>query len=188
MWITTKCGKLLKRSEYQTTLPAFWETCMQVRKQELEPDMEQCTGFKLGKEYIKSVYCHPAYVTCTQSSHCSVARSCLTVTPWTAAHQASLSFTISQSLLKLMYIESMMPSTISSLVIPFSSCLQSVPTSGPFPVSQLFISGGQVLELQLQHQSFQWISCEMSAWMKHKLESRLPGEISITSDMQMTSP
>ena len=46
----------------------------------------------------------------------------------------------------------------------------------------------KVLELQLQHQSFQWISCEMSAWMKHKLELRLPGEISITSDMQMTSP
>ena len=85
-----------------------------------------------------------------------------------------------------MSIESVMPSTISSLVIPFSSCLQSFPTSGSFPMSQLFRSGGQVLELQLQHQSFQWISCEMSAWMKHKLESRLPGEISITSDMQMT--
>ena len=38
VWITTKCGKFLKRWEYQTTLPASWETCMQVKKQQLEPD------------------------------------------------------------------------------------------------------------------------------------------------------
>ena len=72
---------------------------MQVKKQQLEPDMEQPTGSKLGKEYIKDVYCHPAYLTYMQST-----------------------------------------------------------------------------------------SCEMTGWMKHKLESRLPGEISITSDMQMTPP
>ena len=72
---------------------------MQVKKQQLELDMEQQTGFKSGKEYIKAVYCHPAYLTCKQS-----------------------------------------------------------------------------------------ISCEMPGWMKHKLESRLPGEISITSNMQMTPP
>ena len=71
---------------------------MQVKKQQFEPDMEQQTGSKSGKEYIKAVYCHPAYLTYMQS-----------------------------------------------------------------------------------------ISCEMPGWMKHKLESRLPGEISITSDMQMTS-
>ena len=47
--------------------------------------------------------------------------------------------------------------TISSSVIPFSSRLQSFATSGSFPVSQLFISGGQSLLVQLQHQSFQWI-------------------------------
>ena len=41
------------------TLPTSWEICMQVKKQELEPDLEQQTGFKLGKEYIKAVYCHP---------------------------------------------------------------------------------------------------------------------------------
>ena len=47
--------------------------------------------------------------------------------------------------------------TISSSVIPFSSCFQSLPASGSFPVSQLFASGGhKVLECQLQHQSFQW--------------------------------
>ena len=45
--------------EYQTTLPASWEICMQVKKQQLEPDMEQQTGSKLGKEYVTAVYCHP---------------------------------------------------------------------------------------------------------------------------------
>ena len=72
---------------------------MQVKKQQLELDMEQQTGSKLGKEYVKTVYCHLAYLTKMQST-----------------------------------------------------------------------------------------SCEMPGWMKHKLESRLPGEISITSDMQMAHP
>ena len=96
VWITTNCGKFFKRWEYQTTLPASWETCMQVKKQQLELDMEQWTGSKLGKEYVKAVYCHPAYLTSMQSA-----------------------------------------------------------------------------------------SCEMLGWMKHKLGSRFPGEISITSDTQM---
>ena len=91
------CGKFLKRWEYQTTWPASCEICMQVKKQQLGPDMEQWTGSKLGKEYDKDVYCHPAYLTSMQNT-----------------------------------------------------------------------------------------SCEMTGWMKHKLESRLLGEISITSDMQMT--
>ena len=65
------------------------------------------------------------------------------VTPRTAAHQASLSFTISRSLLKLISIKSVMPSTISSSVVPFSSCLQSFPASGSFPMSWLFSSGSQ---------------------------------------------
>ena len=63
VWITTNYGKFLKRWKYQTTLPASWETCMQVKKQQLEPDIEQHTGSKLGKEYIKAVYCHPANLT-----------------------------------------------------------------------------------------------------------------------------
>ena len=96
-WITTHCGKLVKRWEYQTTLSASWETCMHVKKQQLILDMEQQTGFKLGKEYIKAVYCHPAYLTYIQS------------TSW-----------------------------------------------------------------------------ETLGWRKHKLESRLTGEISITSNVQMT--
>ena len=69
---------------------------MQTKKQQLEPDMKQQSGSRLGKEYVKAVYCHPAYLISMQST-----------------------------------------------------------------------------------------SCEMPGWMKHKLESRLPGEISITSDMQM---
>ena len=93
------CGKFFKRWEYQTTWPASWETCMQVRKQQLELDMEQQTGSKQEKEYAKAVYCHPAYLTYVQS------------TSW-----------------------------------------------------------------------------EMLGWIKHKLESRLPGQISITSDMQMIPP
>ena len=99
LWITTNCGKFFKRCEYQTTWPASWEICMQVKKQQLELDMEQQTGSKSGKEYFKAVYCHPAYLTYMQNT-----------------------------------------------------------------------------------------SCEMPGWMKDKLESRLPGEISITSDMQMTLP
>jgi len=99
VWITTNCGIFLKRWKHQTTSPASWETCIQVKKQQLELDMEQRTGSKSGKEYVKAVYCHPTY---------------------------------------LIYIQS--------------------------------------------------TSCKMQGWMKHKLESRLPGEISITSDMQMTPP
>ena len=72
---------------------------MQVKKQQLKPDMEQQTGSKLGKEYIKAIYCCPAYLAYVQST-----------------------------------------------------------------------------------------SCEMPGQMKHKLESRLPGVISVTSDMQMTPP
>ena len=83
----------------QTTIPVSCETCMQVKKQQLEPDIEQWTGSKLGKKYVKAVYCHPAYLTYMQST-----------------------------------------------------------------------------------------LCESLGWMKHKLELRLLGEISITSDMQMTPP
>jgi len=72
---------------------------MQVEKQQLEPDMEQQTDSKLGKEYVKAIYCHPAYLTYMQST-----------------------------------------------------------------------------------------SCKMLGWVKHKLESKFPGEISITSDTQMTPP
>ena len=65
------------------------------------------------------------------------------MTPWTAARQASLSITSSWSPLRLMPIESVMPSDLSSSVVPFSSHLQSFPVSGSFPMSQFFASGGQ---------------------------------------------
>ena len=64
--------KFWKRWEYQTTLSASWETCMQNKKQQLEPDMEQQTCFKLGKEYIKAVYCHPAYLSYMQRTSCEM--------------------------------------------------------------------------------------------------------------------
>ena len=54
--------------EYQTTWPASSDTCIQVRKQQLELDMEHQTGSKLEKEYVKAVYCHPAYLTYMQST------------------------------------------------------------------------------------------------------------------------
>ena len=51
-----RCGKFWKRWEYQTSWPASWEICIQVKKQQLEPDMEQQTDSKSGKEYVKAVY------------------------------------------------------------------------------------------------------------------------------------
>ena len=67
VWSTANCGKLLKRWEYQTTLLVSWETCMLVKKQQLEPDMEQWTDSKLWKELVKALCCHPAYLTYIQS-------------------------------------------------------------------------------------------------------------------------
>ena len=78
-------------------------------------------------------------------------------TPWIAACQATLSITNSQSLPKLMSIELVMPSNISTSVVPFSSCPQSFPASGSFQMSQFFASGGQSIRVfQLQHHSFKW--------------------------------
>ena len=117
---------------------------MQVKKQRLELDMEQQTGSKLGKEYIKAVYCHPAYLTYMQSSvrfsnpvvfdslrphGLQQARlACPSPTPRVHSNSCPLS-------------QSCQP-TISFSAIPFS-CLQSFPASGPFPMSQHFTSGGQ---------------------------------------------
>ena len=65
-------GKFLKRWEYQTTSLTSSEICMQVKKQQLEPDIEQRTGSKLGKEYARAVYCHSAYLTSLQSISCEM--------------------------------------------------------------------------------------------------------------------
>ena len=67
VWIKTN-WKILKEMGIPDHLTCLWETCMQVKKQQLEPGMEQRTGFKLGKEYVKAVYSHPAYLTSMQST------------------------------------------------------------------------------------------------------------------------
>ena len=72
VWITTNCGKFFKRWEYQTTLPASWEICVQVKKKQLELDRKQQTGSRLRTEYIKTVYCHPVYLTYTQRTSCEM--------------------------------------------------------------------------------------------------------------------
>ena len=72
VWITTNHGNFFKRWEYQTTLPFSWETSSQVKKQQLELDTEQWMGVKLGKEYVKAVYCHPAYLTYMQNMSCEM--------------------------------------------------------------------------------------------------------------------
>ena len=61
VWITEDCGKFLKTWEYQSTLPASWETCIWVKKQQLEPDMVPLTGSKLERVYDKAVYYHRAF-------------------------------------------------------------------------------------------------------------------------------
>ena len=68
VWTTTNCGKFFKRWDYQTSWTASWEICIQLKKQQLELDIEQQTGSKLRKEYVKAVYCHPAYLTYMQNT------------------------------------------------------------------------------------------------------------------------
>ena len=63
---------ILKRWERQTTWPTSWEICLQFKKQQLELDVEQQTGSKSEKEYVKAVYCHPAYLTYMQITLCEI--------------------------------------------------------------------------------------------------------------------
>ena len=84
-----------------------------------------------------------SFVSSIFSSVQSPSRVRLFVTPWTAAHHASLSITSSQSLPKLMSIESVMPSSYLILCCPLLLLPLIFPTSGSFPMSQLFASGGQ---------------------------------------------
>ena len=70
--LTINCGQFLKRWEHRTTLPDSRQICVQVKKQQLEVNMEQQTGSKLGKEYIEAVYCHPVYLTYMQSTLCEI--------------------------------------------------------------------------------------------------------------------
>ena len=68
VWIMTNCGKFFRRWEYQPTWPASWEICIQIKKEQLELDMEQQTGSKSGTVYVKAVYCYAAYLTYMQST------------------------------------------------------------------------------------------------------------------------
>ena len=67
-----KLWKILKGWEYQTTLPASWETCIQVKKLQLEWDMEQLTDSNLGKVYITAVNYNPVYLIYMQSTSCEM--------------------------------------------------------------------------------------------------------------------
>ena len=168
VWITTKCGKSFKKWKYQTTWPASWEICMQVKKQQLELDMEQQTDSKLGKECIKAVYCHLAYL-------CRVSE-------WSRS-------VVSDSL----------DCSLTRFLRPWDFPGKNTEVGCHFLLQEIFLTQGlnpglphcrQTL-YHLCHQGrsyMQSISCEMPHWMMHKLESRLLGEISITSDMQMTPP
>ena len=104
--------------------------------------MKEPSNMSKNKKTNPGVLQHTNFKTPRISSVQSLSHVWLFVTPWTAAHQASLSITNSQSLLKLMSTESVMPS-ISFFVLPFSSHLQSFPASGSFQMSQFFTSGGQ---------------------------------------------
>ena len=116
------------------------------------------------------------------SSVQSLSHVWLFATPWTAVRQAFLSITNSWSLCKLMSIESVMPSKHLIFFRPFSSCLQSFPASGSFPVRQIFASGGQsigvspsVEELPMNTKDWYplgrtgWISLQ-SKWLKSLLQ------------------
>ena len=104
---------------------------------------------RVGHDWVTK-HTHGPFLRRASVKFSSATQLCLTlVTPWTAARQASLSITNglsitnSQTLLKLMSIESVMHSTILSSVVHFSYCLQSFPASGSFPRSQFFSSGSQ---------------------------------------------
>ena len=109
--------------------------------------------------------------TCTITSvqFSSVAQLCFVI-PWTTARQASLSITNSRSLPKLMSIDRWCHLTISSSVVPFSSCLQSFPTSGSFQMSQFFTSGGQNIGVSastsvLPMYTQDWFPLEWTGWI-----------------------
>ena len=101
----------------------------------------------------------------------------LFATPWIAAWQASLSITNSWSLLKLMSTESVMSSSYLILIVPSSSCLQSCPASGSFPMSQFFASGGQSIGAStsatvLPMNNQDWFPLEWTGWISLQSEEQ----------------
>ena len=106
----------------------------------------------------------------------------LFATPWIVARQASLSITNSQSSLRLMSIESVMPSSHLTSVVPFSSCPQSFPASESFLMSQLFTWGGQntglsALESFLPHKSQSWSPLEWTGWISLQSQGTLKSHL-----------
>ena len=104
------------------------------------------------------------------SSFQSLSHVRLFATPWITACQASLSITNFWSSFRFVFIESVMPSAISSSVVPFSSCPQSLPASKSFPISQLFTWGGQstgasALASFLPKKSQGWSPSERTCWI-----------------------
>jgi len=100
----------------------------------------------------------------------SLSRVRFFATPWIAARQASLSITNSQSLLRLMSIESVMLSSHLICCCPFSSCPQSLPAPGSFPMSQLFTLGGQSTGVSASASDFpkntqDWSPLEWTGWI-----------------------
>ena len=126
------------------------------------------TWIKLCERLVSTVMCISSYPFCSVPSLSHVR---LFETPWTAAHQTSLSIINSQSLLKLMSIESVMPSNHLTLCHPLLlSRLQSFPTSGSFQMSQPFASGGQSIGVSssasvLLVNSQDWFPLEWTGWI-----------------------
>ena len=121
------------------------------------------------------------------SSVQSLSRVRLFATPWIAAHQASLSIPNSQSSLRLMSIESVMPSSHLTSVVPFFSCPQSLPASESFPMSQLFAWGGQstgvsALASFLPKKFQGWSPSEWTGWIS--LQSKGPWRVFSNTTVQ----
>ena len=116
-----------------------------------------------------SLYQFICLIIISSSLFSSVSQSCLTLCNiWTAAYQASLSITNSQSLLKLMFIELWCHPTISYPVVPSSFCLQSFPALGSFSMSQFFTSGGQSIGVSA---SASVLPMNIQGWFPLELES-----------------
>ena len=122
------------------------------------------------------------------SSVQSLSRVQLFATPWIAARRASLFIIISRSSLRLTSIESVMPSSHLILIVPFSSCPQSLPASESFPRSQLFAWGGQstgvsALASFLPKKSQSWSPSEWTGWIS--LQSKRLSRVFSNTTVQM---
>ena len=184
VWITTNRGKFLEmRGPHHLT--CLLKNLYADQKATARTKHGTMNWFQIGKGLCQGCILSPSLFNLyTVSSVQSFSHVQLFATSWTAACQHSLSITNSRSLLKLMSIESVMPSNHLILCCPL--LLPSI-----FPSITVF-ANESVLPIRwpkyIMCIDIQSTSCEMLVWMKLKLESRLPREIPITSDMQMTQP